>query len=261
MTAIGTAIGTAMGSAYDLSADAWRSGPAMLYARLAGALLDEAQLPLAGATVLDAGAGTGVAGEQAAARGAARVVAVDLATRILPGPPALAVGGDLQRLPFRDQAFDVAVAAFSLGHAPDPVQALAELRRVARGLAASAFPVGWTHPAKDVVESAVVRRGHRPPAWYVAFKDGAEARVGDADRLLGLATAAGYPSARTRRIEVDGGLTTPAAMVAWRLGMAHIAPFVATLPPEVITEIRAEAEAALVDAPPVVVPMLVLSAQ
>lgn len=256
-----TAIGTAIGSAYDLSAAAWRSGPAVLYARLAGALLDEAGLPLAGATVLDAGAGTGVAGLQAAARGAASVVAVDLATRILPGPPALAVGGDLLRLPFRDGSFDVAVAAFSLGHAPDPVQALVELRRVARGLAASAFPVGWTHPAKDAVERALVERGYRPPAWYVAFKDGAEARVGNAERLLDLATAAGHPSAGVSRIEVDGGLTTPAAMVAWRLGMAHIAPFVAALSSEVLTEIRAEAEAALADAPPVVVPMLVLSAR
>lgn len=251
---------TAIGSAYDLSAAAWRSGPAALYARLAGAMLDDAQLPLAGATVLDAGAGTGVAGEQAAARGAARVVAVDLAPRMLPRPPALAVGGDLLRLPFRDATFDVAVAAFSLGHAPDPVQALGELRRVARTLAASAFPVGWTHPAKDVVDGALAQRGHRPPDWYVAFKDGAEARVGAADRLADLAAAAGYRSVRVGRVDVDGGLATPADMVAWRLGMAHTAPFVAGLSSAEVAGVRAEAEAALVGAPAVVVPMLVLSA-
>ncbi|WP_182377507.1 class I SAM-dependent methyltransferase [Nocardioides sp. WS12] len=252
---------TAIGSAYDLSAAAWRSGPAALYARLAGAMLDDAQFPLAGATVLDAGAGTGVAGEQAAARGAARVVAVDLAPRMLPRPPALSVGGDLLRLPFRDGSFDVAVAAFSLGHAPDPVQALAELRRVARSLAASAFPVGWTHVAKNVVESALVERGYRAPDWYVAFKNSAEARVGDPDRLAGLASAAGYASAGVGRIDVDGGLTTPAEMVAWRMGMAHTAPFVAGLSSAARADLTAEVEAALVGAPAVVVPMLVLSAQ
>lgn len=252
---------TAIGSAYDLSADAWRSGPAALYARLAGALLDDAQLPLAGATVLDAGAGTGVAGEQATARGAARVVAVDLATRMLPRPPALAVGGDLLRLPFRDGGFDVAVAAFSLGHAPDPVQALAELRRVAGALAVSAFPVGWTHAAKDVVESALVARGYRQPDWYVAFKEGAELRVGSADRLAELATAAGCRSVDVGRVEVDGDLTTPADMVGWRLGMAHMAPFVAGLDRGELADLRAEAQAALVGAPAVVVPMLVLSAR
>lgn len=251
----------AIGSAYDHSAAAWRSGPAALYARLAGALLEAAPIELTGSSVLDAGAGTGVAGEQATARGAACVVAVDLAPRMLPKPPALAVGGDLLRLPFRDGSFDLAAAAFSIGHAPDPVRALAELRRVARALAASAFAVGWTHLAKEVVEAALVSRGYRQPDWYRAFKEGAEARVGDPHRLAELATAAGYVSVDVRQVDVDGGLTTPADLVAWRLGMAHTAPFVAGLPAATLADLRAEAEAALVGAPAVVVPMLVLSAK
>ncbi|MCX6401839.1 MAG: class I SAM-dependent methyltransferase [Propionibacteriales bacterium] len=251
----------AIGSAYDHSAVAWRRGPAALYARLAGALLDAAPIALTGASVLDAGAGTGVAGAQATARGATRVVAVDLAPRMLPKPPALAVGGDLLQLPFRDDSFDLAVAAFSIGHAPDPVRALVELRRVAPALVASAFAMGWTHVAKEVVEAALVGLGYRQPDWYRAFKDGAEDRVGSADRLAGLATAGGYASFDVRQVEVDGGLTTPADLVAWRLGMAHTAPFVAGMSPAALADLRGAAEAALVGAPAVVVPMLVLTAR
>lgn len=249
-----------IGLAYDLSADAWRHGPEALYARLAAALLDAAPVVLAGASVLDVGAGTGVAGAQAAARGAGPVVAVDLATRMLPRPPALALGADLLRLPFLDASFDLAVSAFSLGHVPDPVRAVAELRRVAGGVLASAFRAGWTHPAKEVVDEALTGQGYRPPGWYSAFKAGPEARVGNAEALADVAVAAGLSSVRVCCVEVDGGLESPADLVSWRLGMAHTAPFVAGLPPALLAGLRADAEAALVGAPRVVVPMLVLTA-
>lgn len=250
---------SALGDAYDRSAPAWRCGPAVLYAVLADALLDCAPVAVAGGAVLDAGAGTGVAGDAARARGAARVVAVDLAPAMLAaGTPGVAA--DLRSLPFRDDAFGLAVAAFSIGHVPEPVTALAELRRVAPALLASAFAAGWTHPAKDVVERVLAGRGHRPPGWYAAFKDGTERQVGDPARLAALATAAGYRDVEAVQVEVATGLAEPADLVAWRLGMAHHAPFVAGLPPAVRDDVRREAEGLLVGAPPVVVPMLVLTA-
>ncbi|QSR27773.1 hypothetical protein CFH99_19300 [Nocardioides aromaticivorans] len=247
-----------IGDAYDRSASAWRSGPAALYAVLAEALLDRAPVAVARGVVLDAGAGSGVAGDAARARGAARVVGVDLAPAML-GRGGSAVAGDLVRLPFRDRAFDLAVAAFSIGHA-EPAAAMAELHRVAPALLASAFAAGWTHPAKEVVERVLAERGHVPPAWYQAFKDGTERQVGDPDRLAALATTAGWTDVGVERVEVATGLTDPRVMAAWRLGMAHHAPFVAGLPSQVRAEVAAEAEALLAGAPPVVVPMLVLTA-
>lgn len=248
----------AIREAYDAAASAWRDGPARLYARLAGALVDG--LELGGATVLDAGAGSGVAGDAARRAGAARVVALDLSTQILPRPPALAVAADLDRLPFAAGTFDWALAAMSIGHLPDPVSALASLRRVAPALAASAFAAGWTHPAKEVVERILAEHGFRPPDWYLAFKDGPERRVGDPERLAALASAAGHDDVRVRRVDVATGLTAPADLVAWRLGMAHVAPFVATLPAVEQAAVRSEAALELAGAPEVVVPMLVLTA-
>lgn len=250
----------AIRTAYDRSAEAWREGPALLYARLADALLDRAPLPLPGVAVLDAGAGTGVAGDAARRRGAAKVVAVDLAPAMLPASPAMPVAADLLGLPFRDATFDLAVAAFSLGHLPSPGPALAELRRVAPALLASAFAAGWTHPAKDVVEHVLSEHGYRPPTWYTAFKEGTERQVGAADRLGALARDAGYAEIVVDLVEVDTGLTEPTDLVAWRLGMAHHAPFVAGLAPETRESARREAVDLLAGAPPVVVPMLALTA-
>lgn len=243
--------------AYDAAAPAWRVGPARLYGVLAEVLLDHAPVPVRGAVVLDAGAGTGVAGAAARVRGAARVVAADLAPEILaPG----GVAADLRRLPFRDRAFDLAVAAFSLGHLDDPVLGVRELRRVAPALLASAFAEGWTHPAKEVVDDVLAVHGYRAPDWYTAFKDGPERRAGAPDRLVDLAVAAGHHDVRVRRVEVATGLSAPRDLVAWRLGMAHVAPFVATLPETAQQALRSEAERGLAGAPEVVVPMLVLTA-
>lgn len=247
----------AMAEAYDRSAGAWRRGPARLYARLAGALLDRSPIRLAGATVLDAGAGTGVAGDAARARGAARVVAVDRAPAMLTAP---AVVADLTRLPFRADAFDLAVAGFVLGHLREPEQGVRELRRVSAALLASAFAEDWTHPAKRVVEQVLAGHGYRPPPWYTAFKDGSERRLGDPVRLETVARAAGYAQVGVERVEVTIGSLTPAALVAWRFGMAHHAPFLASLTPAVREAARLEAERRLRDAPPVIVPMLVLGA-
>lgn len=253
----------AMAEAYDRSADAWRQGPARLYARLADALLDRSPVRLAGATVLDAGAGTGVAGDAARARGAARVVAVDRAPAMLTAPAMLAppaVVADVTRLPFRADAFDLAVAGFVLGHLREPEQGVRELRRVSAALLASAFAEDWTHPAKRVVEQVLAGHGYRPPPWYTAFKDGSERRLGDPVRLETVARAAGYAHVGVERVEVAIGSLTPAALVAWRFGMAHHAPFLASLTPAVREQARREAERRLRDAPPLVVPMLVLSA-
>lgn len=249
-----------VGASYDAAADAWRAGPARMYARLAEAMADHASVEVHGARVLDAGAGTGVAGDALRRRGAGSVVAVDLAPGMLPGPPALATVGDLTRLPFRDGSFDLAAAAFSLNHFEDPTGVMTELRRVAGALLATVFAPTWDHPAKEAIEEVLRRHGYVAPDWYATFKAAGWAGEPGPAEMEDRARAAGYPSAHAEVVEVDTGLGTPADLVSWRFGMAHTAPFVASLEPERGAGVRRDAETAVAGMPPLVVAMVVLSA-
>ncbi len=251
-----------IGAAYDASGAAWRAGPERVYRPLAEALLDRSPCDPAGRRVLDVGAGTGVAARSARRRGAARVVAVDLAAGMLAQrePGVLAAVADAERLPFRDGGFDLVVAAFSLGHVPEPARALAEARRVAPALAASAFDPSWGHPAKRAVDEAMAELGFAVPRWYAVLK-GSESAVEDPVALAALAETAGYAEVSVERVDVATGVDDPAGMVDWRWGMAHLAPFVAGLPDGVRARARSAAEEAVRGLPPVVVPMLALSAR
>ncbi len=258
----GADVGADVGAAYDASASAWGGRPSRVYARLSAALLDTAAPRLvAGARVLDLGAGTGVASVAALERGAASVVATDLATRMLHRVPApvRAVVGDAARLPFPDGSFDLVTAAMVLGHLPDPLAAAREARRVAPALLASAFDPDWSHPAKVAVDAAMAQFGFEVPGWYRQIKEHAAA-VEDPVVLTGLARDAGYEEVRVARVEVDAGLEHAGAVVEWRWGMAHLAPFVATLTPVERARARRAAEDVVAGMPPVVVPLLVLSA-
>ncbi|MCW2752642.1 MAG: class SAM-dependent methyltransferase [Marmoricola sp.] len=118
---------TSVADAYDGAASGWHDGPERVYARLADALVATSPVPLAGARVLDVGAGTAVAGSAALRLGAASVVASDLAAGMLHQREGriAAVVADLTRLPFPDASFDVVTAAFCLGHLPDPPAGMA----------------------------------------------------------------------------------------------------------------------------------------
>jgi ubiquinone/menaquinone biosynthesis C-methylase UbiE len=248
--------------AYDASASSWRHGPASVYARFADALLAVAPVDLAGARVLDVGAGTAVAAQAALARGATAAVATDVAAAMLEGRPAglPAVLADAARLPFPDGTFDLVTAAFCLGHLPDPAAAVTEIRRVGAAVVASAFVPGPGHPVKAAVDEAFARVGFTLPEWYRHQKEVLEPRVDDPASLEALARTAGFRQVEVHRLDVDTGLDTPAAVVAWRVGMAHLAPFVAGLAPDQLVQARAEAEAAVAGMTPVVIPILALGA-
>jgi ubiquinone/menaquinone biosynthesis C-methylase UbiE len=248
-------------AAYDAAADAWVSGPDKIYERLAEALLDSTPVPLVGAAVLDVGTGTGVAARATHARGATTVVGTDISTGMLAyrGPDVAGIVCDAVRLPFADGSFDLVVSAFCLSHLENPLAAVTESRRVAPAYLASAFAPGPEHPAKAVIDDVMSSFGFDPPAWYSAFKESG-ALVEDPDRLAELATKAGFSDIDVVRCEVDAGLSTPTEVVAWRWGMAHLAPFVSSLSPVDATEARAECEAAVAGMPPVRLAMLALSA-
>ena len=131
----------------------------------------------------------------------------------------------------RDGAVDLVLAAFSLSHLPSIAAGLAEIRRVGGSVAASSFARQWTHPAKTAADEALRAFGYVPPAWYASLKDEGEPQAADAALLADLAAAAGFRDARSRTITVPTGLSTPAELASWRLGMAHVAPFVRALDP------------------------------
>ncbi len=98
---------------------------------------------LRGATVLDLGAGTGIASRALAAAGAVCVVALEPDPSPVVGQGAIrvacadvggvcVVGGTGESLPFRDAAFDVVYARQVLHHARDLRTLVAECRRVLR---------------------------------------------------------------------------------------------------------------------------------
>jgi SAM-dependent methyltransferase len=258
-------------AAYDSGAGLWAEGPEPVYASLARALLARI-LPLgvAGGQVLDLGAGTGVAGRAALAAGARSVVSADPALGMLRrGAAGLRrdaaglhpVAADATALPFRDGCFDLVLAAFCLGHLDRPVAGLREARRVAPALAASAFAAGWNHPAKAAVDEVLGAFGYRPPPWYVTFKQDTEPWASDPAALGRDTNAAGYTDIQLRTITVDTGLSRPAELAAWRLGMAHVAPFVSSLTAARRISLRRAAETAVTGTGPLVVDMLVLTAR
>jgi SAM-dependent methyltransferase len=239
-------LSTDITAAYDASAGDWADGPEQMYGPLATALVEvaDAVVPLAGRVVLDLGAGTGVAGRAALAAGARHVICADLAIGMLRqcGAALHPVAADAAALPLRDGAVDLVLAAFSLSHLPSIAAGLAEIRRVGLAVAASSFAPRWTHPAKTATDEALRAFGYRPPAWYDALKDETEPQAADAALLAELAVAAGFGDAEIRTVNVPTGLSTPAELAAWRLGMAHVAPFVRALDPGRQTELRRAAE-------------------
>jgi len=248
--------------AYDAAAPAWAHGAELVYLPLARALVG--QLDVAGRRVLDLGAGSGAAGRAALAAGARSVVAADIAVGMLRrcAPPLRPVTADALRLPFRDRCFDLVLAAFSLSHLPSLEVALLEARRVGAAIAASSFAPGWSHPAKDAVDAALRPFGYLPPAWYPQFKQETERAAGDPDELAARLAAAGFGKARIRPVTVRTGISSPAELAAWRLGMAHVAPFIASLGADDASAVRQAAERAVTAsaAGPLTVSLLVATA-
>ncbi|MBV9099841.1 MAG: methyltransferase domain-containing protein [Candidatus Dormibacteraeota bacterium] len=226
-----------MTGAYAGVADAWAAGPARVYDVLAERIVAHCPDEVAGSPVLDAGAGTGAASRALLRRGA-RPTGVDSAPDMVASMRAAgitAVVGDLLAMPFEDASFDGAVAAFAISHVEKPQRALAEMRRVVRRggfVVSGGFAAASPDESKTVIDAAAMRFGYEYPEWYLRFKEQIEPLVSDPVALTRFAQEAGLGDARVVEETVDTGVREPEAIVAARLGMAHVAPWVATLTAE-----------------------------
>jgi SAM-dependent methyltransferase len=127
------------GGAYERSMGRWSR-------RLAEPFLDTLALPR-GATVLDAGCGTGALAEAIAARDAtARITGLDISEAFVATARARVPGaafrtGDITALPDPDATYDAALSLLVLQFVPDRARAAAELARVTKpgGLVAAAM--------------------------------------------------------------------------------------------------------------------------
>ena len=117
-------------------------------------------------------------------------------------------------------------------------------------------------PGKEAVEAALRPFGYLPPAWYLRFKQETEPAAGDPEVLAAQLAAAGFGQVRIRPVTVRTGLSAPAELAAWRLGMAHVAPFISSLPARDAAAARQAAQRAVTAsaAEPLTVSLLVTTA-
>jgi len=183
--------------------------------------------------VLDAGAGTGAVC-RALRDARATPIALDSSADMLAqiGSATLAVVGDICAQPFLDASFDAAVSTFTISHLENPEQALLETRRVVRpqGLViAAVFGATSSNASKDAVDRIAVEYGFVAPAWHETLKTRTEPLTNVPGRLRACAEAAGLRDVSIDDVIVDPGLDSPEALVEYRIGMAHLAPFVSSL--------------------------------
>jgi SAM-dependent methyltransferase len=225
-----------LAAAYSTTGIGWKGGPMQVYGRLAQVLVDDCPGGVGGRRVLDVGAGTGAFSRAARAAGAADVIALDMAGSMLAQIPGeLRVGacvGDACRLPFAAGSFDVVGAAFSLNHLEDPAVALREACRVlvaGGAIVVSAYASDDDHPAKAAVESAAAAHGWHPPAWYDTLRRTTMPKLATEAAALEAADGAHLEGAVARRRQVTIPGMSPSDLVAWRLGLVQLAPWVRSL--------------------------------
>ena len=76
-----------------------------------------------------------------------------------------------------------------------------------------------------------LRTGGRARVADATLKDENEPQTADQRQMAGLAAAAGFTDVRFTAVTVPTTIRTPAQLASWRLGMAHVAPFVRGLDP------------------------------
>lgn len=230
---------------YAAAAAGWATGAELVYRPIARELVAMSPHSLAGHRVLDVGSGTGAATAALVDRGA-KPIAVDLSPDMLSWdrahrPPAAV--GDVTNLPVRSAAVDDVIAAFVYNHLADPIIGFTEARRVTRrggAVLACTFANIAQSTARDALDQAARDAGWRPPQWYVEAKTSVVHLLGSAPAMREIAAAAGLSDIVVEERPVEVGVGTPQQLVAYRLGQAHFAPWLAELGPDRAAELRSQ---------------------
>ena len=228
-------VATDPSTAYQGVAGAWARGPAALYDRLASVAIAAVADELSGKLVLDVGAGTGALCRALRTAGATPIAldtSIDM-LRLIGETTVLTLAGDMCALPFVRGRVDAAVSGYAISHVDAPQDALREMRRVVRPhgwVIAAVFGAASASASKDAVDEVARDFGFQPPAWYVQLKTRTEPRSNTPALLTECAEIAGLHNIEIADVIVDPGIDTPEAIAAYRTGLAHMAPFVASLP-------------------------------
>jgi SAM-dependent methyltransferase len=220
-----------------------------VYRPFAEVLVAASPVPMAGRLVLDAGSGTGAVA-QAAAMSGAHVVAAERDLTMLNHQrrqPWPRVAADVLNLPFKDDAFDAALAGFLINHM-DPKLALAELARVVGSdgvVLASTWAADGPDPVKVAIDTVMAHWGWTAPLWYRRTKEEVLPITGSPGRLTEVAEQVGLVGVRASIRRVDLALPDPAAAVAYRMALPHTAAWVATLDHATRQEVTGQAVAAV----------------
>jgi ubiquinone/menaquinone biosynthesis C-methylase UbiE len=244
---------------------AWAHGPQAVYDRLAAAALATLPDDLTGTTALDAGAGTGAATRVLLSRGA-DVDAVDTSTSMLAelhrqtGGRVRTVVGDVRDLPLADGRYDYAVAACVLNHLETPETGVAELARVCRpgGRVVATTFGAEDHPVKPAVDAVLAGYGFVTPEWYRSLKSELIPRLGTPQGFAQVAVSGGLADATVRLVDVDLSDLPLPVVVSYRLGLAHVAPFVQELDAGTAAALRRDAVTAIASLPRLRLSLLVL---
>jgi len=228
----------------------WATGAALVYGPIAEQLVARCPHQLNGRTVLDAGAGTGVASVALAAQGA-HPVAVDFSHDMLSWnattrPPAAVA--DVCALPLAGGSVDDSVAAFVLNHLVQPANGFAELVRVTRpggAVLACVYSNASRSDARDRVDEVAKQAGWQVPNWYVEIKAKAVPLLGRAEDMATVARAAGLDAVAVDEGPADVGVTTAEQLVDYRFGQAHFAAWLDHIGAQRVDEVRRQAAAAV----------------
>ncbi len=235
---------------YAGAARRWATRAMRVYGPIATELVASSPRPLAGRSVLDAGAGTGAASAALVAVGA-RPIAADLSRDMLQWnararPPA--VIADIRALPLVSGSVDDVVAAFVLNHLVSPAPALAELVRVARPdgvLLACVFGNDSRSAARDRVDELAAQAGWTVPSWYLDLKAEATPVLGSAAAMSAALSAAGLVDVSSDERPVETGITTASELVSYRFGQAHFSAWLEELGEERGAEVERRIAAAV----------------
>ena len=153
---------------------------------------------LAGARVLEVGAGSAMCSRWLAGQGA-RPVALDVSGGMLrhavdaaaaTGTAVPLVQADAQRMPFRDGSFDLAFTAFgAIPFLADSAAVMAEAARVlrqgGRGVFAVSHPIRWAFPDSPGPDGLTATMSYFDRSPYVEFDGAGQATYVEQHRTLG----------------------------------------------------------------------------